>query len=203
MKKVILFDIDDTLFSPSIFIENIFQLFSTKFSLDISRIREIKRNYTSTLEKSTDFDPKDFIYALSLETEVAYDDLYNIFWNTTSAYLPALFTDVLSLLEKMHARATLGIFSEGVFSYQQHKLHQVGLERFFQQEVMYFYRRKLNPESLRELPHEAIIIDNNPDIVKTLQEKKLHSIWLNRKDAQVLPEIKTVSSLSDLEYLVL
>lgn len=199
MKGIILFDIDYTLIDTDVIKKNVLTYLCTNFEVDINTAVATRNAYLHGLDSSSDLDHSELIKHFSKKFDqklkVSRKDIYKssvVFANTTYA-------DVRPALNKLSSRCRLGIYSEGFMKFQRAKLEMNGLIDFFDPELMFIKRRKLDPEVVSSLPSGSIVVDDKLSVVETLQSaKQLNPIWLNRFAEKETPPYKTISSLKFL-----
>ncbi len=195
MKPVILFDLDLTLFDTRLWLrEYVFPLLEEALDVGPEVIDETTRAYTSQLEKSTDFNPDDYIAFLVTELEGEAETLHHIIYNPHH-FAHAVYSDVKPVLDQLRQHYSLGLLSEGLESFQKLKFEQSGLANWFDPQYVVISRRKLEPEVLDQLP-EAIVVDDKVEVLELLSEnEKFRPIWLNRRDSNQHQDIPTIYSL--------
>jgi len=201
-RKIIFFDIDDTLIDSSNKLGPLFCLnISEQTKVSIEKIIEIKSKYRLTLEKGSDYVPNDLINTVCNELKIDIGKINNPF-DIEDIYKNAVFSKVVEALEKLSKKYTLGIFSEGFEDYKSKKIILSGLIKYFDKKWIFIERRKLSPEALIKIPIGSIIIDDKKEVIETLKNLRpdLELIWINRKDKEKIEGVKTIKSLEEMYY---
>ncbi len=197
MSDLILFDIDGTLFDPKLFGQQIRAEFIKILNIEEDELISANADYYANLETSTDFNPRDIVSFLSARYGVGKEPLDRIFWENTEIYKESFYPEVEEVLKKLSKNHTLGIFSQGNPDLQIRKLVAGGVRKYFKDEYMLIYTRKMTDEAIASLPRESTIIDNRHDVALKLTSFA-NVVWINRNSHEPDPEMKTIYSLSEL-----
>ena len=92
----------------------------------------------------------------------------------------------------------MGIYSEGTAKFQNHKFRSLGLDRYFDNDLIFIVDAKDTKEVLNKIPKDAIIVDDKETICGFLTKNDIRAIWLNRKDNRKSDKFETIYSLFDL-----
>ena len=202
MRKLILFDIDSTLIDTHK-LWDLRRLNLVK-TLNISKeeIKEVEKDYKEYLPSTHDFDPDEYVQRLQQKFGVDILLIKPAFFDK-GAYFKSLFPETVSVLKKLSKKYVLGVFSEGVLNNQMMKLALSGIIKYFDKGNIYILRRKKENASLKKLPKEAILIDDNLEVLTVVNDKtNIDCIWINREDKKTRPKFKTIFSLNELEKFV-
>ncbi|MFA5749959.1 MAG: HAD hydrolase-like protein [Candidatus Shapirobacteria bacterium] len=191
-KGVILFDIDNTLIDTKKLSFLAYTDIAEQTGLSLEKIIKIKNKYKSTLEKNTDFYPDDLINFLEKKTGQKIDNSFD----KKDFYLESLFEGTVDILKKLQKTNKLGIYSEGFTDYQTKKLEFSGIIDFFDKDLIFIKRRKLDKDSLNEIPDGATVIDDNPKVIKKIRKiKRIKTVWFNKKISKGMEEVETIMRL--------
>ncbi len=182
--KVILFDIDYTLFDVGAYKENIF-LRLQKYFPDTEDFLTIARDTYVEIRQEGWFDVKRYTnqlltHAISTEDKKALEEV----WSEPVLLSESIYPEAVSVLKDLTKQGvTLGIFSSGVVAFQKSKI--AILSHFFQEKNIHIYGLKDQnlSEVLRMYKDETIILidDFIPVIEKAKKEKvDLVAIWIRR-----------------------
>lgn len=195
MKKIIYFDIDNTLLNTRLFKQLFYQEVADKLNLPLEKVVDIYNQYKSTLERGTDFYPDDLAKFISEATGVEYTYLKNLF-DDKSLYQKSIFADTVLVLEKLKKDNRLSIYSEGFEEYQSKKLRLSGIIDYFEPELMIIKRRKLDKRSIDEIKDGSTVIDDNKEVIEILKNcKNFETVWINRKNEIAIEGVKTIENL--------
>ncbi|MCL5798157.1 MAG: HAD hydrolase-like protein [Patescibacteria group bacterium] len=198
-KKIVLFDIDGTLFDSRFFGERVRTQFTKTLKIDLVEVENVSSKYFENLESGTDFHPQAFIKFLAGKLAIKNAVLWKIFWENEENYKKALYPEVTKTLCQLVTNNKLGIYSQGFRKFQLHKLSQSGILDFFQKEYIFISRRKLRPSLTKSMPESSVIVDNHPGVVEKLNStKRFNIIWLNRISNEKMASIQTIKKLDDL-----
>lgn len=198
-----MFDIDRTLLDTQKFKILFPRIFSKELDIEERDFETAELGYLSSLESSTDFYHIDYLSFLSRKLRVPLSNLKRIYLDK-NLFKKSLFKDTITVLEKLHRKYTLGIFSEGIESFQVLKLKKSGIYKFFDPKQIFIFRRKLETENLQKLLKGAFIVDDKEEVIKALLDYGgFEPVWLNFKSDKKLSGVLTIRRLGDLlNYLV-
>lgn len=204
MSDVILFDIDNTLLDTSrLFNDYIKSALLEILVVNSDEFEKVSHHYFETLKKPTQFDPEAYLTTLADSFEANREQLLQVIENP-DWYVQSIFPDAEPTLATLQNNYTLGIYSEGVTTWQQKKLALSGLHRYFDPQKIYITDDKLLDTFLSTVP-ESVIVDDRLPVIQALQTKThLRPIWLNRQLGPEVGEIycETIMSLSELPELL-
>lgn len=199
----VLFDIDRTLLDTRYFALLVRERLAILAKTDTNTLAQLENSYSQILASRSQFDPKRYCEYLSNKLEVPFLTLMQQFTQSVALYSQSLFPDTLPALQSLKNKGVqLGIFSEGIISFQMMKIEFSGIISFLNREHIYLFVDKTSSECLKKIPNNAVIIDNSKSVVNKLSNINRHIIWLNRKSNDSHPNAITVSSLTDLVYLL-
>ncbi len=197
-KPNIYFDLDRTLFDTVKSGQN-YRAALEKIGIGTEKYEQIYSNYKSTLESSTDFDPKKLLDLLTKNFNVSPEKLAQSFWEKGNF---VLFPETMKTLEKLSQNNDLRLFSEGNKNWQKGKIEKTEIGEFFDLEASLIEKRKLSPEVIAEIVQGAMVIDDKKEVIKQLasQRPDLHLVWINRNNEEELTgqNIRTIRDLSEL-----
>ncbi len=197
MEQIILFDIDGTLFDPQRLGQLIRHEFVKILGIDEEELVRANADYYAKLESTTDFLPRDIVAFLADRFNVSQDELNAVFWENDQIYKESLYPEVEHVLKTLSKEKTLGIFSQGDQEFQARKLNACDISQYFDRNKLFIYKRKLLDEVLGSLPEGALFIDDKHDVVEALSKAR-DVVWINRRNEDVDPSVRTVHSLEEL-----
>jgi len=198
-EKTILFDIDKTLVNPRIFLDNFSRSLESCKIIGKDEFSQVFDSYKKELESSTDYDSDEFIRRISELSGKNSKEIQEIS-NDEKLWEDVVYKECREALEKLKGLGySLGIYSEGFTSYQLAKLRLTGLDEFFEQELLFINRRKLDDDFIENLPDGATIVDDKKEVIERLNEEgRFNLVWINRVDGPEIEEIDTLDSLARL-----
>jgi len=202
VKEVILFDVDRTLIDTTKFKQKIKLNISQLLNVPLEDFLKLEQGYVKRGEGFTDFIPQEYIKYLS--SEFGFDELKvsKAFFDDDN-FNDILYDDVIDCLKSLSDSYTLGIFSESFKDFQMLKLHKTGLLRYFNQDLIFIFQRKLTEDSLKILPENCFIVDDNLPVICALEEtKRFKPVWLNRKTSDSSERFPTVFNLKNIESIL-
>lgn len=204
-KKVILFDIDRTLFDVENYAQQTDeQILSVLSEFDSNLVLEIENEYLNSLSNPREFIPEDLINSLCKRLNAnKYSELLEVFFDKKYSYLYTqnVYPEAKDVLKMLSQEYRLGIFSEATLKFQNHKFEMMGLTGFFEKELVFILTAKDNQKVLPIIPNGCLIVDDNRSICKFLIEHGINCVWLNKKGEEPL-NCKTITSLSGLLFLI-
>lgn len=200
-KKIILFDIDDTLIDVHPMAKNFYQKIADTIGSSLEEIVKAKEEYKNTLEKYSDYHPNELMEFIHRIFKVDEEKKTNPFIEE-KYYRDALFPEVKSVFGRLKKDYLLGIFSEGFDDYQGRKISP--LIDLLDKDQIFISRRKLDNSFLEKLPKGAIIIDDRKEVVEKLRDFGGFKVfWLDRKNEQEkIDGITKIKDLIELEKLI-
>ncbi len=202
-KKIILFDWDDTLFSKTEYKKRLRSNLAKICQTTEEEIFEFEEKYFDNLTRSDNFEINDFVNSFSkkFNKEISLKDFST---DNLDIYSQSLFSETIEVLNKIKEKYILGIYSQGFVSLQKLKIKNSGVENFFDESVIFIDRNKTALDFLNKLPVGAIVIDDKKEVIETLKSNRpdLELIWINRIDNEKMEDVKTVTSLRELENLI-
>ncbi len=200
MERIILFDIDKTIFDTRVSGERATVSIGSVARISPDEIERINGEYKSQLNSTTDFDSSDFLREVSTQTGSKLEELTGGLFDQNNF---VLYPETLETLERLSSEGySLGTFSEGVREWQMKKLTLTGAIDYFNPSLILIKRRKLSPESIDEIPKGSTVVDDKKEVMETLRHLRpdLKLVWVNRQDQEELDisQIMTIENLSDL-----
>ncbi|HXS14758.1 MAG TPA: HAD family hydrolase [Candidatus Saccharimonadales bacterium] len=187
-KKIILFDIDYTLFNGRKYRANLWRRLAEKIApMDIENfITQAEEIYLSLRETNVYFDP--YLYADTLKKDTGISVEGSFVSQLTKELAKngtALYDETVSVLEELEMDKTIdiGIFSTGLFELQKSKLAPIA--HFFSDEHIHIFEDKkqnLSKVIERYTLDTIVLVD---DYLELLEEAKklnnaVHTIWIKR-----------------------
>jgi FMN phosphatase YigB (HAD superfamily) len=202
VKEIILFDIDYTLLDTAVSKRYYREKISKLANVSIDDFILVENEYKEKDSGFTDFHPDDYIDHVCKFYNLNENSVRELFFNNDN-FKDALYDDVVPTLEVLSGRFILGIFSEGFEDFQLAKLHKSGIMHFFEKELTFIFRRKLEKSSLSLLPTKCFVVDDNPSVVEALAKiDSFKTFWLNRKSNEKDPVCTTIHGLKELNSLI-
>lgn len=201
-KKIILFDIDETLMGLDKMAIMFYEKLANQLEVTTEEIVELKEKYKSTLDRSADYLHSNLLLFLKEITGKNGKEIEDPFEDKEN-YKKSLHPEVKENLEKISKDFKLGVYSEGFYEYQKKKVYWSGIGEFFDEELIFITQNKSDPEFLKTLPEGAIIIDDKKEKIEKLKEfGRFELVWINRKNDEVMDDVKTVKDLNEFADLL-
>jgi FMN phosphatase YigB (HAD superfamily) len=197
MSDLILFDIDGTLFNSNHFGKLIRAEFIKILGVEEDNLVRTIADYYAALEHYSDFDPETITDFVAKRYTVDKKLLDEVFWGEDVIYKESLYEETIDVLNKLHKTSTLGIFSQGNSALQDRKLKACGIIKYFKEDYIFVRTRKLSDEAIALLPREAMVVDDNHDVIVTISSF-VKAVWINRRTEDRDPKVKTIHSLTEL-----
>ncbi len=206
MKKgTILFDIDRTILDT----EKMIKMFDN-FLLEIldnpnyDEFKKVELDYFKTLANERYFNVPDYAQFLSDRFEKdATDSIVRIFYDSEykHIYSDCIFDESMKILEILE-EWNLGIYSEGTLDFQKNKFESMGIDRYFNKDIVFIVPAKDMKEVIDMVPKESIIVDDKEKICQFLNDNGFRAIWINRKDDRKSDNFETIYSLLELPAIL-
>lgn len=196
----VLFDIDNTLIDTKKLSLLAYTDIAKQTGKTFEEISKLKDEYKDSLEFNTDFYPDCLMVFLEKKIGQPIDNPFD----KKEIYVESLFDETVELLTKLKKTKRLGIYSEGFTNYQTRKLEFSGIIDFFDKDLIFIKRRKLDNDSLNVIPDGATVVDDNPKVAEKLNTVKgVKVVWLNMsEDKTEIEGISTIKKLSEVHDLV-
>jgi FMN phosphatase YigB (HAD superfamily) len=193
-KRIILFDIDKTIYNTDHQAEDFDKLISDVLGRsDVVSLKDSNDDrqfspevYTKRLCDKYNFENQDKLL------EVFYGDKYK------HIYRDNVFPETRIVLDKLKCDYQLGIYSEATHKFQTHKFKSTGLEKYFEKDLVFILDAKDTEGAIKNIPEGAMVVDNNERICEFLTEHGIKAIWLNKKDDRVSLNFQTIHNLLEL-----
>lgn len=198
--RVILFDFDGTLLNTSALFEKlvneVLPQVTKKTSLEI---KDLSDDYLASLVSRVDFHPDDYLSFISTHTQSNLQEINEAFYQP-EFYIKAVFPEVREVISSLSASYPIGLFTQGIPSWQEKKLTLANLTDLFEPNFLYITKRKTTKQYLSKLPKPCIVIDDNIDIINALKlEPDVAPIFLDRNkehnDPNSIDNLKEVLAL--------
>lgn len=201
MQPILFLDIDHTIFDTHAFMNRFVRpAFAEYIGIDLATLSKEEAHYKDRLEKSTDFDPDVYTATIAQQFTCDGDALRGIFF-TPAWYQSAMYSEVREALKALAHQCTLGIYSEGVATFQMRKLQLGGIVDWFAPDKIIIERRKDAPEVLAKLPIDAFFVDDRVEYLHALKAagigKGIHIVRDNHLDTT--HEFQRISTLNELQ----
>lgn len=206
MKNVTIYcDIDHTLFNLQPFKQQLFQGFANALHCSFQEIEQAYQAYRQPLTKSTDQHLYTWARQLAQEYQVETYALTTVLDNP-KLYQSSMYPDVKAFFQTCQDKnITLGIFSEGVFSWQYGKISRSGLAKYIDPSKLVIARRKQDPATLAKLEPHSVVIDDRVDVLESVSSANRKLKLVQMKRANITSETfsgNVVSNLPDLLALL-
>ncbi len=196
--KIVLLDIDRTLFDTDEFVIKTDELISKTLNISKDEITLVDDEYVKTIEDLYHYNFLDFMKLLPA-TKQQYEMLTNEYENNSDLY--PKYTDVIPALDYIQsANYQIGIFSEGTPSFQRVKLKNLRIDKYINSDLVFIEQTKRTPEFLSKLPDRCFIVDDNIEIIELLLvANEFQPIYLNRNTQKTNTKRRVeINSLKEL-----
>lgn len=202
MRQKILFDVDYTLIDTAKFKENFKRKITGLLDISFEDFLLAEQDYVKKDCGFTDFVPQDYIDFISDKFNFDKLMIAEAFFNDEN-FSNIVFPDVYPSLEILSKMYDLGIFSEGFKEFQLLKLRKTGLFDFFDENLIFIFRRKLTESNLKLLPQECFVVDDNIESILALGEfSRFKPVWINRKTDRADGKYFTIFNLENFENIL-
>lgn len=216
-RKIILFDIDHTLFDASLYRKLMFNLITDYIEFeDRERLdKSLEEIYFSHREKIGYFDLEVMLEDLAKELDIDLNvaELFEAVLMDEASYEKAVFDETVEVLQELSQNKDfrIGIFSGGREEHQLKKIEK--FKHFFHEEHIHILRMKDKdlPHIMKQYEHDTVVLID--DILQILYNaKKFHPnmtvIWMKRgrlADQQKIEEFEpdyTVTNLREILKII-
>lgn len=202
--KLILFDIDRTLFDPSSFLNDFYENLYKNFDLSQDEIEKIKMLYEENKKENGYFYPDQFLNKVKESNKkIDKQKIDEIFWNV-DLFSKNLYKDtpILSDLSKL---AKIGIFSKGDLDFQIKKINL--LKKYLDEDKINIFKNKI--EKIEEVlekynDYEIYFVDNEIEILNKIRtiNSDIKCILIERKNNTEDSDIIVIRSLEEIKNLL-
>lgn len=199
--KLILFDLDRTLFDTNRFIDLVRTRMANFTKKNEQIIKQLENKYQQLCSKLA-FDPLHYSEFLSRELHINTSEIVKQFTDFKNIYSESVFDEAVPVLELCKKKKNrVGIFSEGNVDFQKMKINYSGLSSYVDHNHIYVFENKLALASIESLPSDIFIVDDKLKVIDQLTEHGIKSIWINRTSKQKHKTSQTIFSLNELTKL--
>lgn len=202
--KILLFDIDETIFNPESFLNDFYEALISDFKLETKDIQKIRNIYQQTKNEQEYFSPTDFISKIIENfSSINRTSLEKVFWNI-DLFNKNVYKDA-SVIKDLSRLASIGIFSKGDEHFQKQKISF--MNDFLDSEDVYIFKNKLKKinEILENYPDQDIyIVDNEIDVLDKIKSinPEIYTILIDRKNKYEDLDIIKIKNLNELKSLI-
>lgn len=208
--KIVLFDIDHTLFNTEYYLENFFHIFAQHLGInDKDKFNKlVAEARIETRKKAGFFDPLTFIEFISKHAKkpVTLKGLEKIFFEN-KFFNESIYGDVHEALLGLskYKNISMGIFSKGEDKHQKQKINVVA--KYFHNDHIYISTDKLGiiKKTLNKYKNQQIfIIDDLPEVLEEAKKhhKNIFTVWIKRnKDAEIPKNFKPDITIANFNQL--
>lgn len=210
-KKLVLFDIDYTLFNTDVYKDNLTKVLGEKLGFThLDQFEPLNQEASKkTIEAHGHFVPEVFLKNLIQITgsAVPLEALEKVFWQDT-LYATAIDPKIRSIAEALAQKGVkLGILSTGNEKHQRQKLHTI-VDVLTQEHIHIFVDKIEKLHTIVDLykAYSIFIVD---DLLAVLSKAKeldtnIYTIWMNRPKKYMQPENNSFvpdSTIDDLSHV--
>ena len=213
-KKIVLFDIDYTVFDTRTFRVNLYELLSEKlgYKNKSNFVDLAKKVEADTRKQEGYFKPSTFLELLKNETKtkISSNELEDIFYDE-SLYIKSLYEGAKSVFQELVIKKNIqiNIFSTGEKKFQMQKI--TALTDMLMIDNLHIYVDKL--KKLKEVlqqyeDYHIYMVDDFPIVLKEAKQfnKNITTIWVNRgiriEDEELIKSFKVDYIIKKLEEII-
>ncbi len=204
--KIILFDIDGTIFNDSFFIDEFYKNLVKAFGLTDQNIKKIKSIYEDSKKENGYFLPSSFLNKITQQfPSIDKNKLQKIFWNI-DLFNKSVYKDT-EIIKSMGNLVVIGIFSKGDREFQNYKLSFI--RDLLDTEDTYIFTNKIDklPQVLGNYPdYKIYLVDDDIDVLIKAKEldPDIFAILVDRnnsyKENKNIANIKQLNELKSIIY---
>ncbi len=202
--KILLFDIDETIFDPQSFLDDFYNELTKNFKLNENDLNKIKNIYSEIKTEIGYFNPTNFLDKV-IETfpEINRTSLEKVFWNI-DLFNKNVYKDA-SVIKDLGRIGDIGIFSKGEESFQKQKISF--LSDLIETDDIHIFKNKIDKiNEVLEIYQDLNIyfIDNEPDVLESVKKinPEAYLILIDRKNEYENSDIIKIKDLSELKSLI-
>lgn len=183
--KIVLFDIDYTLFNTAIFREKLYAAISKALNINVDELKSVQQEVMDAVVKENGyFNPEKFSIALAkkLNRESDYEIIKNALLKTDN-FENNYYNETLNILKKLSADLTVGIFSKGFTDFQNEKIK--GVQHLLDENHIYITLNKqiALPDLIEKYKDNILyLVDDALDVLYTAWKlnQSIITIWVKR-----------------------
>lgn len=197
-ESLILFDWDDTLFSKAEYKKNLRSNLSRICGISEEEALKTEGEYFKSLEKSGDFQIENFVKTFEdkFGKKIELNDFET---DKLKIYSKSLFPETIPVLEKLQTNFKLGIFTQGSTFLQKIKIKSSGIEEFFDKDLIFIAKDKLDPDFLKKIPNATVVDDKKEVVEKLATLDRFVVVLINRTNDEKITGIRNIKNLSEVE----
>lgn len=203
--KVILFDIDGTLFDSSSFLKGFYKNLSDEFNLSTIDLNLIQKIYIDSKEENKYFIPSIFLDKITDKfPKIKLGSINRLFWNL-DLFKKNVYKDT-SLIKDLSRVAVIGIFSKGDYDFQKQKISFINDS--FDNEDVYIFSNKI--EEIKEVlqnyqDYQIYMIDDQAEVLDKAKKlfPNIFAILIDRNNIYSQKrDIIKIGTLNDLKSII-
>lgn len=196
-KGIILFDIDRTIFDTGRLVEAWTKGLGKILNVEPEKVY----SFAASSSAGRDFDPD--VFTKFLCEEFSFNDqktLLDVFYSNKNKhrFTDFIFPETIEVFENLKSNFKLGIWSEGTSKYQNYKFDSMNIRKYLDEDIVFILDNKSTPEALKKIPEGSVIVDDKESVCEYLNDNKIKTIWINRKDGRKNSKFETIFTLSEL-----
>ncbi len=203
--KVILFDIDGTLFDSSSFLKDFYKSLIDEFNISSDNLDAVKKIYIKNKKENGYFLPSTFLKKIANRfTSIKLNLLNKTFWNV-DLFEKNLYKDS-SIIKDLSRVAVIGIFSKGDYDFQKQKISFIA--DLLDGENIYIFSNKIGriDEVLENyLDYQIYMIDNQMDVLEKAKDlfPNISTVLIDRnKSSEEDKDIIKIKTLNELKSII-
>ncbi|HVF69720.1 MAG TPA: HAD hydrolase-like protein [Xanthomonadales bacterium] len=211
-KKVVLFDIDHTIFDTNQYRKNLYTNLAKEIGHDVNEFQNIAQKIYDEIRKVSPYlTPEPFLKNILTLAKKPTDfkKINNVFWNR-ELYESCVYPDVKETFSYLVDRnIQIGIFSTGDLAHQKIKIG--GLKEYLTENHIYISPDKFKTIKDTFIPntkYRTYLVDDYPQILESAKShnKNIFTVFIKRKkhhSSLVIPEnFKPDATIVDLNQLI-
>ena len=202
--KILLFDIDETIFNPQSFLNDFYDNLSLNLKFNESDIKIVDNIYTDIKNEHGYFSPVAFLdKIIERFPDTNKLSLEKIFWNI-DLFTKNVYKDA-SVIKDLGRIGNIGIFSKGEESFQKQKISF--LSDLIEADDIHIFKNKIDRindvlENYQDL--NVYFIDNELDVLESIKKinPEAYLILIDRKNEYENSDIIKIKDLTELKSLI-